>query len=88
MQYALQVSTIMLLSFFIIRSQVHLHLMNCDNKAEKCTVKGCNNLYLKRGKYFHDVQYQESHQVLLGNEVEMLRSEIFTKVCFEFFSDF
>lgn len=46
----------------------------------KCTVKGCHNYHALGAKKDHDLQYQESHQVLLSNEVERLRGVLFDKV--------
>ena len=57
-----------------------MHLDNCPRRVVKCDVKGCNNYYVLGGKYHHDRQYQESHQVMLKNEVERLKGKIFHKV--------
>ena len=46
----------------------------------KCTVKGCHNYHALGAKKDHDLQYQESHQVLFSNEVERLRGVLFDKV--------
>ena len=63
------------------RSNVHLHLFQCPNKAIKCPVTGCNNFF-KRGKQLvHDMNHAESHQAQLKAEVEKLRCAIFDKVC-------
>ena len=64
----------------VYRSQIHLHLGDCPRRIVKCDVKGCNNYYALGGKYEHDRQYQECHQVMLKNEVEKLKSKIFSKV--------
>ena len=64
----------------VYRSQIHLHLGDCPRRVVKCDVKGCNNYYALGGKYNHDRQYQESHQVRLKNEVEKLKDKIFNKV--------
>ena len=62
------------------RSQIHLHLGDCPRRVLQCDVKGCNNFYPIGGKSHHDRQYQESHQVMLKNEVEKLKGKIFSKV--------
>ena len=46
----------------------------------KCAVKGCHSYYALGAESEHDQQYQESHQVLLKNEVERLRHALFNKV--------
>ena len=46
----------------------------------KCAVKGCHSYYALGTESVHDRQYQESHQVLLKNEVESLRRVLFNKV--------
>nr|XP_058971973.1 RING finger protein 151-like [Pocillopora verrucosa] len=59
------------------RSHIHLHLGDCPQRVVKCTVKGCHNFYALEEEAEHDKQYQESHQVLLKQEVERLRGIIF-----------
>ena len=46
----------------------------------KCAVKGCLIYYPLGAERDHDQQYQESHQVLLKNEVERLGRLLFNKV--------
>lgn len=46
----------------------------------KCAVKGCHNYYALGAESDHNRKYQESHQVLLKNEVERLRGVLFNKV--------
>lgn len=60
-------------------SHIHLHLHDCPKRVVKCTVKGCNNYYALGAEKIHDLEYQESHQALLKNEVERLRSVLFNK---------
>ena len=69
---------------FIFRSHVPVHLFTCEEKALKCEVKGCNNYVKKRHEFLHDRQYEQSHQVLLKSEVEILRCSMFEQVCIPF----
>ena len=46
----------------------------------KCSVKGCHSFYALGAEAVHDQLYQESHQVLLKNEVERLKGALFNKV--------
>ena len=64
----------------VYRSHIHLHLGDCPQRVVKCTVKGCHNFYALEEEAEHDKQYQESHQVLLKQEVERLRGIIFDQV--------
>ncbi|XP_074628907.1 TNF receptor-associated factor 5-like isoform X3 [Acropora palmata] len=61
------------------RSRIHLHLNDCPKRFVKCTVKGWNNYYALGAEKVHDLEYQESHQALLKNEVERLKSVLFNK---------
>ena len=67
-------------SCYICRSHIHLHLGECQRRLVKCAVTGCNNYHSLGGESNHDKQYQESHQVLLKNEVQSLKFALFNKV--------
>ena len=64
----------------VYRSHIHLHLGDCPQRVVKCIVKGCHNFYALEEEADQDKQYQESHQVLLMQEVERLRGIIFDQV--------
>ena len=57
-------------------------MYQCEKRATKCLVKGCQNFFRRGEKGIHGERYQESHQELLNAEVERLRGEIFNKVCY------
>ena len=64
----------------VCRSYIHLHFSDCPRRMVKCAVKGCHNYYALGAESDHNTNYQESHQVLLKNEVERLRGVLFNKV--------
>ena len=64
----------------VCRSYIHLHLGDCPRRMVKCAVKGYHNYHALGAESDHDRNYQESHQVLLKNEVEKLRGVLFNKL--------
>ena len=62
----------------VYRSHIHLHLGDCPQRVVKCIVKGCHNFYALEEEADHNKQYQESHQVLLKQEVEAKRNNIWS----------
>ena len=70
-------------SMFLItfyRSNIILHVNNCEEKAVKCKVEGCGRIIKRREINQHVAEAAASHYRLQAGEIQRLRQLIHSKV--------